>query len=266
MNTGALIYAFNNEKTDYVGIAAWNASRIRKYLQIPVAVVTDCKDQSRLKNFDKIISASAATGGSRYFEDLQDTVTWHNAARVDSYALSPWDQTLVVDADYVVNTSDLSVVLKSSKDFLCFKHAIDITGKNDFTGMNTFGRHKFPMYWATVMMFRKTSRVQYIFDCMQMVKNNYSHYKNLYGFPDQNYRNDFALTIALGILSGHTQNIDIIPWPMITVLPEDSVSYENDEYVVRYTQEGKSKRISFRGIDAHVMGKSYLEKIIESTS
>ena len=266
MTTGALIFAFNNEKTDYIKLAAWSAKRIKKFLNIPTAVITDSDDLDQLASFDKVIKTSCETGGTRFFQDYNASVSWHNASRVDAYSLTPWEQTLVLDADYVVNTSNLSVVLDMHKDFLCFKNAKDITGKNDFIGMNTFGKHRYPMHWATVMMFRKSPAVQYIFDCMHMVKNNYAHYRHIYGFPDVNYRNDFALTIALSILSGHTQKIDTIPWPMFTVLPEDSIRFDNDEYVVEYSHDNKTKKINFRNIDVHVMGKSYLEKIIENTS
>ena len=40
MTRGALIFAFNNEKTDYVAMARWSAERIRRHLDIPVAIVT----------------------------------------------------------------------------------------------------------------------------------------------------------------------------------------------------------------------------------
>ncbi len=42
MTTGALIFAFNNEQTDYVAMAGWCARNIRRHLDIPVAIVTDC--------------------------------------------------------------------------------------------------------------------------------------------------------------------------------------------------------------------------------
>lgn len=53
MTTGALIFAFNNEATDYVSMAAWSAKRIRHYLKIPVAVVTDKPTDL---DFDRVIS------------------------------------------------------------------------------------------------------------------------------------------------------------------------------------------------------------------
>ena len=103
MTTGALIFAFDNEQTDYVAMAGWSAKRIRRHLKIPTAVVTDADPTDRrLAAADQVINATPVSGGTRWFEDYQATVSWHNASRTDSYSLTPWDQTLVLDADYVV--------------------------------------------------------------------------------------------------------------------------------------------------------------------
>ena len=209
MTTGALIFAFNNEQTDYVKMAAWSANRIRKFLNIPVAVVTNVVPEHG--QFDRVITAEPATGGTRWFEDYEKTVSWHNAGRTDAYALSPWDQTLVLDADYVVCSDMLKMALDSSKDFLCFKDAFDVTNNNDFDGLNSFGANKFPMWWATVMMFRRSNTAQYIFDTMNMIKQNWDHYRNIYNIGPSLYRNDYALSIALALVNGHTLNVDSIP-------------------------------------------------------
>ena len=107
MTTGALIFAFNNEQTDYVALAGWNARNIRRHLNIPVAIVTVCTDPVRLRDFDRVIESRAESGGTRWFEDYQGTVTWYNAGRTEAFDLSPWDQTLVLDADYVVASDHL---------------------------------------------------------------------------------------------------------------------------------------------------------------
>lgn len=261
MTTGALIFAFNNEQTDYLSMAAWNAARIKRYLDIPVAVVTDAKGKD-LADFDRIIWADAESGGTRYFDDYGATVTWHNAGRVNAYNLTPWERTLVLDADYVVDSDNLVPVLESPKDFLCFAKAYDITSPLEYLSPN-FGRHKFPMYWATVMMFRKTSLAQYIFDTMHMIKQNWNHYRAIYGIHRTTYRNDYALSIALALVNGHTLQISAIPWSMPSVLPDDDLSRENEHWKIRYQDPlKKPKEMIFKGLDFHAMGKRHLETII----
>jgi hypothetical protein len=262
MTTGALIFAFNNEQTDYVSMAAWSADNIHRHLDIPVAVVTD--QPNPVGNFDRVIYAESQSGGTRYFEDYNNTVTWNNASRVNAFELSPWDQTLVLDADYVIASNTLKLALDAPHDFLCYKDAYDITLTADFSGLNWFGNHKLPMWWATVMMFRRTTQTEFIFDSMQMIRDNWQHYRDLYGIQNKTYRNDYALSIALGIVSGHTWRIDSLPGMMASAMPEHGVSkLDTDYYVIEFQDtDSKRKNMAWKGMDFHAMGKSHLEKIV----
>lgn len=120
------------------------------------------------------------------------------------------------------------------------------------------------------MMFRKSPTAQYIFDCMIMIKNNWQHYRDLYSIGEPNYRNDYALSIALGIVSGHTLKVDSIPWPLMSVTPDTELTkapINNTEiWQMKYAgQDGKPKTIGITGQDFHAMGKKYLEAVIEAS-
>ena len=266
---GALIFAFNNEHTDYVSMARWSAANIHRHLDIPVCLITDKKDQD-FQGFDKVISVGPVNldqANKRYFDDYNTNVTWHNTNRVDAYKLSPWDQTLVLDADYVVASSQLRVLLNSQEDFMCHRFAYDITGLQTFDDLNWFGRNRMPMWWATVMIFRRCTVAEYVFDSMKMIRNNWSHYRDLYGINEPVYRNDYALSIALGIVSGHTWQQDSIPWPMMATLPEHSLELktEGDKnfWIVNYRNTLNQPRFfSFMGLDFHAMGKQSLGDVI----
>jgi hypothetical protein len=269
MTTGALIFAFNNEKTNYVTMARWSAKRIRQHLDIPVAIVTDSTDPGLVEEFENVINVSPQTGGSRYFEDYADSVSWHNAGRTDAYSLSPFEQTLVLDSDYVVCGDQQRQVLNAPQDFLAHRDAFNVA-RSDEPFLDTFGRNQFPMWWATVMMFRKSPTAQYIFDSMAMIKHNYRHYRDLYGITEQNYRNDYALSIALGIVSGHTLKVDSIPWPLVSVTPDTELTRESfgdaEMWIMKYAgRDSKPKTISIAGQDFHAMGKKYLEAVIETS-
>lgn len=264
MTTGALIFAYNNEQTDYVAMAAWTAQNIRRHLGIPVALVTDRPTDLK---FDQVIIQASSNDNGRYFSDYQTNVVWHNQTRTNAYELTPWNQTLVLDADYVVASDQLKTVLDSPQEFLAHRWAYDITGLNDFNGLNSFGAAHMPMWWATVMMFRKSNTAQYIFDCMNMIKENWQHYRDLYGIQKNTYRNDFALSIALGIVSGHTGQVDEIPWDLNSLVPDTKVSrfHGPDSYLLEYTnQEKQPRQMSFIGLDFHAMGKRHLGDIIEA--
>jgi hypothetical protein len=265
MTQGVLIFAFNNEQTDYLSMAEWSAGNIKRHLGLPVSVVTNAEYIGTA--FDHVIPADAESGGTRYFEDYDTTVTWHNAGRVDAYRLTPYDQTIVLDADYVVASNNLKRLLNTTQDFLCHKLAFDLADKTDMRGLNTFGKYDMPMWWATVMMFRRSNTAQYIFDSMQMVRDNWQHYRDLYNIDRDTYRNDFALSIALGIVSGHTMKVDEIPWALASVMPNTQLSrnLHSDSYTIEYTDsEQKPKHMSFEGLDFHAMGKKHLGDIVET--
>lgn len=251
MTTGALIFARNNEKIDYVAMAEWSAQRIERHLGIPTHIVTD---------------ESAPGANSRHFEDV-GSVTWHNLNRMDAYSASPWDRTLLLDADYVVATDQLRSVLEADQDFLAHSRAYDITGQNNFSGLNTFGAHAMPMWWATVVMFRRSRHVELIFDAMRMIRDNWTHYRNIYGNRNATYRNDHAMTIALNTVNGHTLDHPAIPWGLASLTPQHGLTQLADDcFRVDYvTTDLRPKWITVTQ-DFHAMGKQHLGDIVASNS
>jgi len=261
MTQGALIFAFDNDHIDYVAMARWSANNIRRHLDIPVAVVTDCLDVS---GFDQVIHCDRRGQNYRWFGDFETQMPWHNHTRADAYMLSPWDQTLLLDADYVVSSDQLRCVLDASQDFLAHRWASDVTGKNDFSGLNYFGDNRMPMWWATVIMFRRCLHAELIFDAMTMVRDHWAHYRHLYKNNSVSYRNDHALTIALGVVNGHTLDHSCIPWSLATVMPEHRLTQVGiDSYRVDFVnQENQARWIEICGHDFHAMGKKHLGDIV----
>jgi hypothetical protein len=263
MTTGALIFAFNNESIDYVSMAAWSAKNIQRHLGIPVCLVTDSPPDNS-NAFEKVIFAGIESDlhNTRYFSDV-GTVTWHNLNRMDAYTLTPWDQTLVLDADYVVASNQLQVILDSQEDFMCHRTAYDVTGLQTFNDLNVFGKYQFPMWWATVMMFRTSERARLIFKSMTMIRDNWTHYRNLYANPRSTYRNDHALSIALNIENGHTLQTTDIPWGLASLTPEHRLTQlEKDRYRVDFVTADQKPRWIELTTDFHAMGKQQLGDIV----
>jgi hypothetical protein len=264
LTQGVVIFAFNNEATDYIAMAAWSAKNIRRHLNLPVAVVTDAPEAAAQHKFEHIIVTAPDTGGSRHFADYGTKVTWHNAGRINAYELSPFDQTLVLDADYVVASDALLDVLNIPQQFAAFSDAFE---PSSMTNLETFGEYRMPMWWATVMMFRRGNVSQYIFDSMQMIRANWQHYRDLYGIHQSNYRNDYALSIALGLVAGSEQSVHAIFRPMLNVMPDHGLTCtEQDHYEIEYTNtEGRLKTMSWAGLDFHAMCKKHLEAIVAAS-
>lgn len=253
MTTGALIFAHNNDHIDYLSMARWSAKNIERHLGIPTHIVTD--------------TLHVANQG-RYFEDIGSQVAWHNESRPDAYDLSPWDQTLLLDADYVVASDQLSVLFDSSSNVLAHRWAYDITGKNNFDGLNYFGKHNMPQWWATVIFFRKSKQARLLFDSMKMIRDHWTHYKKIYQNRSLNYRNDQALSIALGMVNGHVLDHKGIPWNLASVCPEYQLSQvECDQYRVDFlTADQKARYILIDNQDFHAMGKKHLGEIVANNT
>lgn len=246
MTTGALIFARNNEQIDYEAMARWSARNIERHLGIPTHIVTD----------------AAPTNNTRHFTDV-GAVTWYNHNRMDAYQLSPWDRTLVLDADYVVASNQLQSVLDVDQDFLAHRWAYDVTGCNTFEGLNWFGNNRMPMWWATVMMFKKSKHAELIFDAMQMIQDHWSHYQNIYKITNPTYRNDHALSIALGIVNGHTLDHSGIPWALASLTPDHRLTQvSTDRYRVDFLDTQNRPRWIALQQDFHAMGKQQLGAIV----
>ena len=246
MTTGALIFARNNEQIDYEAMARWSAHNIERHLGIPTHIVTD----------------DAPSNNTRHFTDVGN-VTWHNHNRMDAYRLSPWDRTLVLDADYVVASNQLQSVLEVDQDFLAHRWAYDVTSCNNFEGLNSFGNNRMPMWWATVMMFRRSKQAELIFDSMQMIRDNWTHYRNLYKNTTATYRNDHALSIALGVVNGHTLDHAGIPWALASLTPEHKLTQlDQDCYRVDFINTENKPRWITLTQDFHAMGKQQLGAIV----
>jgi hypothetical protein len=166
-----------------------------------------------------------------------------------------------------VATDQLRSVIDCNEDFLAHRWAYDVTGCNNFAGLNWFGNVDMPMWWATVMVFNKSKSTELIFDAMAMIRDNWTHYRNIYKNSVATYRNDHALSIALGIVNGHTLNHASIPWRLASLTPEHGLTQlDQDRYRVDFVNtECQARWIELRQ-DFHAMGKRQLGDIVAINS
>jgi len=271
MKTGALIFAYNNDDIDYVRMAAWSAKNIRRHLCIPVALVTDYPGPSLYSVhhcFDHVIHLDKPNPEQRYFDDLGKTVNWYNTNRPNALNVTPWDRTLVLDADYVIASSSLSTpLLMPGQDFWCFHTAYDLTSQDRLDSSKTFGEHQYPMSWATVMIFNRTNQARFVFDSMQMIRNNWDHYRDIYKIQRPTYRNDIALSIALKLVYPSRGSDSNYLGMMPSVMPEDKLQQiDQDYYTVEYIDKsGRPKSVGSRGLDFQAMNKQQLGEIVAAS-
>jgi hypothetical protein len=169
-----------------------------------------------------------------------------------------------LDADYVVASDQLKKLIDMEENFLAHKTAYDVTNLDNFDELNSFGHYNMPMWWATVMMFRRSEHAQLIFETMVMIRDNWTHYRNIYKNSNGTYRNDHALSIALGVVNGHTLEHASIPWNLASLTPDHQLTQlEPDHYRVDFVNsENRPKWIKIQGQDFHAMGKKTLGEIV----
>jgi len=232
---GVLLFATNTDTIDYVAIARRAERLIDHYLNLPVTIVT-----------------SNQSNNTRYNIDTGKVELWHNRGRFDAYSLSPYDQTILLDSDYLIFDDNLLKILSTVNDYNIVKHNTfvdDVTPK-------TMGRYSLPTLWATAIVFNKTAKSQMLFDLVARIERNYTYYRKLYNIQASNYRNDYAFTIADNILNGYTQDIaNYIPWPIYTVAnPIDSLILDNQQ--LRLITKGQGYVLPKQSL--HILSKQYL--------
>lgn len=261
---GALLFAFNTDEVNYFEMAVATAKRIQHFLKLPVSVVTDEGNDDPI--FDNIIYATSDRSNTK------EQKLWLNKGRWQAYELSPYDETLLLDTDYMVNSDKLLAIFDFYDD-LCYHNRTTFLAKA-IEGQEQLGKYGYDAAWATVIVFRKTERVKHMFDCIKMVQDNYQHYNQLFGFYSNSYRNDYGLAIASRIINGQTVDPqEIIPWDLVHV-KKDVIVYNktddefNTEYMMVADHEDvlldKKEYIYVKDMDFHMLNKeNYMELVSE---
>lgn len=260
MKRGVILFAFNSKKYDYYKMAVATAKRINHFLDVPVTVVTDINSVTAENySFDKkIIIETPNTDNKRSWG------IWLNKDRFRAYELTPYDDTIVLDVDYVVNSSSLLKAYQLPNDFSCHSNAIYLL--NPEMKPETLGHFGLKTLWATVIRFQKTKRADQIFHSIGMIQKNFTHYANLHGLLYHTYRNDYALTLANHLVNGHMiESKDIIPWNLVHIHPDNKV-YEAGKYEYAISKhifknnKSKTEYVLVKDMDFHMMDKdNFLE-------
>jgi hypothetical protein len=238
---GIVAFAINTATTDYASIAQQTVALAARVLDLPYTIVTE--DHMARMNWHNY----------RHDVDLGHEVEWKNFGRNLCYELSPYDETLVIDVDYVVQDAGLLKIFDLPWDYLLQRSARSL---NDEYVPEVMGAHSLPYVWATVFAFRKTSRAKTFFDLVQRIEANYHYYRELFNAESRSYRNDYAFAMADVILNGFAVSDVSIPGPMLNILqPVESMTVQGNRIVIKDRQTA----YVVPRMNMHVMGKAYLQ-------
>lgn len=283
------MFAYNNSNIDYISMALCNALLIKKHLKCNnVALVTNEGSMTYLKSitetklieyaFDVVIYNDVIDSNNavRTFHDTRYTKfkdRYQNINRINAYNITPFEQTVVLDTDYLMLDSSMDLVWDCDEDFMCNRKTVTLDHeKNSFGFDNRFSEMSIPLYWATAIYFKKSHRSKSIFELINFIKENYEYYGYLYSFqPCGYFRNDFALSIAIHMTDNCMEYKSVKPLPINHIL----VSLDLDEvhafkkgkfYITSESKPGEFKLHSVIN-NVHIMNKRailrYKDEIIE---
>ena len=247
---GVLLFAFNSKTVDYVKIADLSSRLIEKNLGLPVTLVTDV-DAAPAYDYDHIIRVESKTGNIR-LDNQHQVYEWKNFDRYLAYQLSPYQETILIDSDYLMLDNSLLTLFEQPFDYRLQYNMRTIDGVNN----DLMGPLSLPLIWATVVLFRKTEHSKNFFDLVGRIQRNYGYYKTLFSVTGPGYRNDYAFSMANIILNGYRINKEeSIPWHMITIEKDiQDIEIKNQFLVVRNSDQAQV--ISKQNL--HVMDKKFL--------
>jgi hypothetical protein len=267
MSRGALLFAFNTPTVDYFKTAVATARRINHFLNLPVSVVTNSATLLEFYNykFDNIYEVTSDDSNTK------EQKVWINKGRHQAYNISPYDETLLLDTDYLINSDKLLSLFDYYNDIYFHNTSKFLMYPN--SEPEKLGPPSLETYWATVMIFKKSKRAEHLFDCMKMVQDNYQHYTLLHGSLSNQYRNDYALTVADRILNGHIDDkSEFIPWDLLHVTREVKILRNtDDEFNTSYTAmlrqdrdplKPKKEYITLNDMDFHMLDKDNFVEVM----
>ena len=255
MKQGVLLFAHNNEQINYGLMAYWQANRIRKHLGSGCSLVTDKATADSMDliranwrdSFDQIIVQESLATQTKRYGPASNQLTFHNLDRSNAWELTPYEETIVMDTDIIIQTSVLSKLWNSNDDLIICDTSSDLYGEtpDEFKWVS---KCSIKFYWATVFFFRKTQETELFFKECNRIKQHYSWLSFVYELPPGPVRNDFLWSMVAHIF-GHS--IPTIPFNLLHSNFEDRVIDMSDKGVKFLTPKGLCKVEQ----DVHVFNK-----------
>ena len=284
---GIIMFAHNNAEIDYFRLAVVNSFLIQRHLSVKnITVVTDPASLDYAeKSLGKATIKKAINNiivvekdkefklsNTRIYKDTSHTakpLSFYNVNRCDAYDLSPYEETILLDVDYLILSDTLNQCWGHNEELMMNWRYQDIMYERKDPTLNRLNDFSVTMYWATVVYFRKTPYVESFFNCVKHVKNNPQYYKDLYKWNGTLYRNDYSFSIAAHMMSGfQDRGIPQLPTTLYKTFDTDDVhSAVSDNTLIMYLEKPRSPGdfmlTKWSGVDLHVMNKWAINRISE---
>lgn len=210
MSKGVLLVAFDSVTDQgtvlrYTELAKICANLVRKYLKLPVGIVSNMP----VEGFDEQILVEKPVSDSRHvlLKNVHESYNWYNDYRRQLFDLTPFDRTLLLDVDYFLQSDQYSKCFDLDVPFQIVERVYDPTGRNSFDKYISLPNRTIPQMWATSMYWNRDAKTY--FEYANMIAENYEYYARVFGFSHKQYRNDMVFSIVSHMLPSYT-----MPWRM----------------------------------------------------
>lgn len=188
MSRGVCVFAQNNGTVDYVQQAEYLAMSIAITNSLPVTLITDTPVDNSV--FDKVILLK---------EDSAQNYEWKIQNRYKVYDLSPYDQTVVLDADCLV-LSDITRIFDKKYKNLFFTTSAT-TYRGDIVTADvyrkTFTANNLPSVYSGFYYFAKNDLSKKFFELQKIIFENYQDFYGI--FCKQKQPSQMSMDVNAGI-------------------------------------------------------------------
>lgn len=284
---GIMMFAHNNTEVDYFRLAVINSFLVQKHLGLTPSQVTIVTDSHSLDYAEKTLGKAVVKKASksiiliekdidfkykniRLYKDtshVSKQLTFYNKDRCDAYDISPYDETILIDCDYLVLSDSLNQCWGHNNDLMMNHQFVDAFSDRKMQGLDRIATMGINMYWATVIYFRKTPFAESFFNIVQHVRENREYYQDLYKWHGGLYRNDYSFSVAAHMMGGFQDcRIPQLPVRLHKTFDTDDIhSVCADNELIFYLEKERSPGdfilARWKGVDVHVMNKWAIDRI-----
>lgn len=275
MTRGCVLFAHNSRQVDYALLSVISGGLAAKNLQLPVTLITDESTmawmaESHILNkaksiFDHIIAMPRPDRNNhRLLHDgaASASVPFFNQSRADVFDLTPYDETLLIDSDFLIFTDRLN-------QYWCQDHSVSIASSVKDVASDRIGLHDIyvsdtgiRMSWATTVMFKKNPQSQLFFNTVDTVRKNYGRFADIYRFDRRIFRNDIAFSVAKHMLDGFQLDISSDLPPVFSTFDKDMLHQVSANgtltFLVNQPLTNDYCLAATTAVDIHVMNKQSL--------
>ena len=285
MSKGVIMFAHNNTEIDYFRLAVVNALLVQKNLGIKnITVVTDPHSLKQgEKTLGKRLVKKAINNivvvekdkdfkarNLRLYKDTSHNakhLPFYNVNRCDAYNISPYDETLLIDVDYLILSDTLNHCWGHNNELMMNWKYQDIMFERKDPTLSRLNPLGITMYWATVVYFKKTEYVNNFFNVVKHVKKNAVYYRDIYKWPGTLYRNDYSFSIAAHMMGGFVDKaIPQLPTTLYKSFDTDDIhSADGLNSIIMYLEKPDEPAnfilTKWEDMDLHVMNKWAINRV-----